>query len=85
MVPRQRRGKLYSYVINHAATPGWEEEVPFVIAVVELDEGPRLLTNLRGVSPEPENLPLDMLLEVAFEPRGDQVLPVFKPAAGATL
>ena len=74
------RGNLHSYVINHMPAPGWEGEVPYVIAVVQLEEGPRMLSNLVGVAPEPEALELDMPLEVVFEPRGDVVLPLFKPA-----
>lgn len=74
------RGSLHSYVINHMPAPGWEGEVPYVIAVVRLEEGPRMLSNLVGVAPDPEALELDMPLEVVFEPRGDVVLPLFKPA-----
>jgi uncharacterized OB-fold protein len=51
-----------------------------VIALVELDEGPRMLTNIVGVPPEPDYLPLDGRVQVDFEPRGDQVLPVFRMA-----
>lgn len=75
------RGKLFSYVISHLAAPGWEGETPYVIAVVQLDEGPRMMANLLGVEPCPDQLPLDMPLEVCFEPRGPQALPMFKPAA----
>jgi uncharacterized OB-fold protein len=50
---------------------------PQVIALVELDEGVRLMSNIVGVDPIPENLPLGMRLKVDFEPRGDQFLPVF--------
>lgn len=74
------RGRLYSYVINHLPAPGWKGEVPHVIAIVELDEGPRMMSGIVGVDPVPEQLPLDLRLEVAFEPRGDQMLPVFRPA-----
>lgn len=77
------RGRLHSYVINHFAAPGWEGETPYVIAVVELEEGPRMLSNLVGVAPRPECLTLDMPLEVVFEARGDQMLPLFKPAKPA--
>lgn len=75
------RGTLYSYVISHMAAPGWEGEVPYVIAVVKLDEGPRMLSNLKGVPADPAALELDMPLEVVFEPRGNMMLPLFKPAA----
>ena len=75
---------LYSYVISHRAAPGYEDAVPYAIAVVELAEGPRMTTSIVGIENTPENLKLDMPLEVAFEPRGDVVLPVFRPAGAAS-
>lgn len=72
--------RLYSYVISHRPAPGFEEDGPYAIAVVELDEGPRLMTNIVGIDNTPENLVLDMPLEVAFESRGPMMVPVFKPA-----
>ena len=71
------RGSLYSYVITHLAAPGFNP--PYVLAVVELDEGPRLLTNLVGVEPDPGALPLDLALEVVYEPVGEITLPMFRP------
>lgn len=76
------RGRLYSYVINHMPPPGWEGDVPYVVAVVQLDEGPRMLSNLVGVPPDPAALVLDMPLEVVFEPRGERMLPLFRPVGG---
>jgi uncharacterized OB-fold protein len=72
------RATLYSYVISHLPTPGFAS--PFVLAVVELAEGPRLLTNIVGIEPQPELLTLDMDLEVVFEPLGDIAVPLFRPA-----
>jgi len=74
------RGRLHSYVISHRAAPGFEAEVPYAIALVELEEGPRMMANIVGVPQTPEALVLDMPLVVAFEPRGDQMVPVFAPA-----
>jgi uncharacterized protein len=71
---------LYSYVINHRPAPGFEADAPYAIAVVELAEGPRMMSNIVGVPNTPEDLVLDMALEVTFEPRGDISLPVFTPA-----
>jgi uncharacterized OB-fold protein len=71
------RGSLHSYVVNHRAAPGFE--APYVIAVVELDEGPRLLTNLVGVVSDPETLPLDLPVEVVFQRVGEVTLPWFRP------
>ncbi|MBI2170407.1 MAG: Zn-ribbon domain-containing OB-fold protein [Chloroflexi bacterium] len=60
------RGRIYSYVINHrplGATPGeaWD-----VMAVVELDEGPRILATVVGLDPDPAQVRVDMMVEVAF-------------------
>ena len=77
------RATLYSYVINHRPAPGFEGEGPYAIAVVELEEGVRMMTNIVGVDNTPENLPLDMELQVVFEQRGDVTVPLFEPAGGA--
>ena len=75
------RGKLYSYVINHRPPPGFEGDAPYVIAIVELDEGVRMMSNLVGVEPDPANLPLDMSLQVSYEDVSDQIaMPKFRPA-----
>ncbi|NED59856.1 DNA-binding protein, partial [Streptomyces sp. SID10244] len=45
------RGTVYSYVVHHAPkVPG--RQLPFVVALVELDEGVRMLGELRGITPE---------------------------------
>ncbi len=75
------RGHLHTYVISHRPAPGFEEEAPYAIAVVELEEGPRMMANIVGVPNTPEELVLEMPLEVRFEPRGEQMVPVFTPAA----
>jgi uncharacterized protein len=71
-------GTLVSYVINYRPVPPAAPDEPQIIALVELDEGPRMMTNIVGVAPEPENLPLDARVRVEFEPRGAQALPVFR-------
>jgi len=74
---------LYSYNILHRPAPGFEDRVPYALAVVELAEGPRMMTNIVGIANTPENLVLDMPLRVTFEDLGSFVLPVFEPAAAA--
>jgi uncharacterized protein len=76
------KGTLYSYVINHRpAAPGFTP--PYAIAVVELDEGPRMMSNIIDCPQTPEALELDMKLEVAFEKLDDKItLPLFRPAKG---
>ena len=75
------KGFLYSYVIHHRPVPGFTP--PYAIAVVELDEGPRMMTNIVECEQTPEALPLDMKVEVVFEPQTDTItLPLFRPAKG---
>jgi uncharacterized OB-fold protein len=67
--------RLESYVINHRPMPGYEA----VVALVQLDEGPRMMTNIVDVAPDPANLPLDLRLRVTFRPRGAMTLPCSAP------
>jgi uncharacterized OB-fold protein len=73
------RGRLFSYVINHRQHPSFDG--PYAIAVVELEEGPRLMTNIVECPQTPEALVLDMPVEVTFESVNDAIsVPLFKPA-----
>jgi uncharacterized OB-fold protein len=75
------RGTLYSYVICHRPAPGFADDVPYALALVDLEEGPRMMTNLVGVPLDPSRIELDMPVTVVFETRGDGVrLPQFRPA-----
>jgi uncharacterized OB-fold protein len=73
------RATLYSYIINHRPAPGFD--APYAIAVVELEEGPRMMSNIVDAPQTPEALELDMALEVTFERVDDEItLPQFRPA-----
>ena len=80
----QASGKatLYTYAIVHRAPhPGFVGDVPFVTAMVELEEGPIMPTNIVMDDPTPEKLQIGMPLEVVFEDITDEIsLPKFKPA-----
>ncbi|WP_244928792.1 OB-fold domain-containing protein [Nocardioides sp. W7] len=71
------RGTLYSYVVaHHPRHPAFD--FPLLIALVELDEGTRLITNLTGVSPE--DVVIGMPLEVAWHDADSELtLPLFRP------
>ena len=72
------KGKLHSYVIHARPSPGFDP--PYSIAVVELDEGPRMMTNIVGCPQTPEALQLDMPVVATFEKQTDAItLPLFKP------
>jgi hypothetical protein len=51
-----------------------------VVALVELDEGPRLISNIVGCAPE--DVTIDMPVRVRFDAAGDFVLPRFERAGG---
>jgi uncharacterized protein len=74
------RATLHTYIISHRPAPGFQADAPYAVAVVELEEGPRLMTNIVGIPNTPEMLQLDMVLEVDFELRGEYSVPVFRPA-----
>lgn len=78
------KAKLHTYVINHRPAMGFRDDAPYVIAIVELEEGPRMMTNIIGIEPTPENLPIDLPLEVTWEKQSDDItLPLFRPAGSA--
>ncbi len=77
------RARLVSYVINYRPLPPFDPRTPLIVALVELAEGPRMMTNIVGVAPDPDHLPLDLELSVTFVAQGAVQLPVFEPAAAA--
>lgn len=75
------RATLYTYSIVHQNDlPPFPERVPYVAAVVDLAEGPRMMTNV--VDCDLEMLEVGMPLEVAFRDLDEEItVPVFRPAA----
>ena len=73
---------LFTYAIVHRAPhPGFVGDVPFVPAIVELEEGPKMASNVVIDDPTPENLQVGMALKVVFEDITDTIaLPKFAPA-----
>ncbi len=77
------RGTVYSYaILHHPQHPAFD--YPVLVALVDLDEGVRIVSNLVGI--EPARIEIGMIVEVEFEARGDDdaaAVPVFRPVAGA--
>lgn len=75
------KGKVYTFAIFHQVYhPAFADDVPYVTASVELEEGPRLLTNIIGCSPD--EVRCDMPVEVVWDDvTEDFSLPKFKPAS----
>ena len=74
------RATLYTWSVVHVNDlPPFPERVPYVAAVVDLDEGPRMMTNI--VDCDFEELEVGMALEVTFRQETDDItLPLFRPA-----
>ena len=64
------RGVVYSYTVVHRSIDPSRFEAPYVLAVVQLEEGPHLLTNIVGC--EPEAVQVDMPVELRFERIDDE-------------
>jgi len=75
-------GAVYSFVIpRRAFHPAFKDEVPYVIAIIELDEGVRVLSNLIGV--EPDAVSTGMRVTVEWDDdAGEYPLAKFRPIAG---
>jgi uncharacterized OB-fold protein len=67
-------GRLYTFAVQHRAFGGWADEVPFVTAYIDLDEGDRMFTVLRGVDAErPETIRIGSRVKVEFEEASEDV------------
>ncbi len=73
---------LHTFGIVHVPPhPAFAPELPYITAIVELEEGPKMAANIVGVEPEPENLSIGMPLKVVFTKISDDyTLPNFTPA-----
>jgi uncharacterized OB-fold protein len=73
------KGTVYSYVVMHRPQfPGYE--YPLVAAVIELEEGTRIVSNLVGI--EPQDVEIGMPVKVSIENVDEELkLPLFRPAS----
>jgi uncharacterized protein len=73
------KGKVYSYTIFHKAYhEAFKNDIPYAVAIIALDEGPRMLSNITGC--KVNDISIDMPVMVSFEDVGDNfALPKFKP------
>ena len=75
------KGKVYSFTIVHRAPEeAFAAEVPYVVAVVDLAEGGRIMTNITGCAPD--EVRVDMPVQAVFDDITDAVTLVrFRPVA----
>ena len=73
------RGTVYSFSVVHSNSPSaFIDDIPYVVAIVRLEEGVQMCTNIVGC--DPEDIRCDMPVEVTFERLDDEfTLPKFKP------
>jgi hypothetical protein len=78
--PASGRGEVYAFTVHHRASfGGMEDRVPYVVALVDLDEGARMMTNIVGF--EPSEVAVGMKVRVTWEDLSEgKALPVFEAA-----
>jgi uncharacterized protein len=69
--PTSGKGALYSFTITHVPTPGFEARAPYVIGMIELDEGVRIIANLINI--EIDEVEIGMRMKVAWEKLSDDI------------
>jgi len=73
------RGTVYSFTVDRVGLdPAQRSRIPLVIAIVELEEGPRLTSNVVGCTPEAVSVGLPVV--ATFEDLGSETLVHFQPA-----
>ena len=74
------RGSVYSYsVVYRAPGPAFKGDTPYAVVLVELEEGPRMISSMIDV--DAETVDFDMKVEMVVEPLNDEIsLPRFRPA-----
>ena len=80
--PASGRGIVYTFTIVRRAQGAWSAAVPFALAVVELAEGPKIITNIVGC--DPARVSIGAEVEVVFDPAGDESALVRFRLAAAT-
>lgn len=79
-VPASGQGELWSFVVFHQKYfDGMQDELPYPVAMVKLDEGPYLLTNLAGMTPAEARIGMRLAVRFPGGPEGF-LLPQFGPA-----
>ncbi len=78
--PMSGRGTVWSFIVyHHCWHRGFEKEIPYNVAMIQLEEGPIVITNIVDV--KNEAIKVGMPVKVVFEPATDEVtLFKFKPA-----
>ena len=74
------KGKIYTFTINRRATHAFfKERLPYAVAMVELDEGPRMMANI--IDSDLSRIAIGATVQVCFERASEEItLPQFRLA-----
>ena len=77
-------GRVRSFtIVRRAVSAAYEPDVPYVVALIELAEGPTMMSNVVGC--DPETVEIGMPVRVTFERWTDEItMPLFEPARGSS-
>lgn len=77
------RGEVYAFTVCYRAPDSvFREDVPYVIALIDLAEGPRMMSNVTDC--DPDAVHIGMPVEAWFEPATEDIaIPKFKPIGAA--
>ena len=75
------RGKLATYTAMETAPQTFEKDAPFIIGIVELEEGPRIMARLRNVKREDVKVGMELRMHVEKWYEG-QLVYMFEPPVG---
>ena len=75
------KGTVYSYTITYVPTAGFQDRVPYVVGLIELDEKVRIIGNVVNI--KPDDVKIGMRVRVTFEKLSDDISYfAFEPDAG---
>tara|TARA_B100001964_G_C14231190_1_gene600119 strand:+ start:475 stop:891 length:417 start_codon:yes stop_codon:yes gene_type:complete len=74
-------GTVYTYsVVRQSYHPFFRGKVPYAVAWIELDEGPRMLSNVIEVDDPSADVQIGMKVELVWEEHEEVNIPLFRPA-----
>lgn len=78
--PSSGRGEIYSWTITHQALlPFFKQNVPYAVIVVQMQEGVRMISGLKGL--DLDDIQLGLPVEVKYEDISGGKIPVFYPSS----
>lgn len=75
------KGRVYTYsIVRQSYHPFFRQQVPYAVAWIDLDEGPRLISNVVQVADPSTDVHIGMAVEVVWEEHDELCVPLFRPA-----